>query len=107
MKTIPETYSKNGYNYRLIERTAKAAIYGQHMGSRLIAYEVVKVRVRAGRESEVNGRNVVFEAGEYLPSTEEWGRFGWTYPVNGGLEPAQARFHGLNANSETPHKIPA
>lgn len=107
MKTIPANYTKNGFSYQLLERTPEAAIYEQRHEDKLVAYEVVKVRCRSGRQSIVNGRPVVFEAGEYLPSTEEWGRFGWTYAGKGAETPARARYDQLNAISDPLHKIPA
>ncbi len=72
VKTIPDAYTKNGYGYALVERTPRAAIYSQtHAAtSRLCAYEVVRVRTREAQQTP----NFNIEAGEYLPSTAEWGQ---------------------------------
>ena len=82
MNTIPESYSKNGWGYKLITRDGDYAIYSQGGD---VAYELVKVRVRKDASftalNKDTGESVerVIIAGEYLPSTEEWGRYGWTY----------------------------
>lgn len=97
MNTIPETFGKNGYAYALVKRTPSAAIYSQtHNSGRILAYELHRVRTRDERKF---GETTI-KAGEYLPSTEEWGRFGWTYSGNSAFEAAEARMMAIGA--ETP-----
>lgn len=77
MKTIPKTYKRRGYGYTLIYREADVVIYQQNFidSDKTTSYEVCIVRTRAS-DNEFTGT----EAGdEYLPSPEEWGRYGWTY----------------------------
>jgi hypothetical protein len=89
MNTIPTRYSKHGWRFKLVERTAKAAIYSQSRhpdlpeGGKASAYELVRIRKRKERTFERAGVSVKVEAGEYLPSTEEWGSQGWTFPTLG------------------------
>ena len=77
VKTIPETFSKNGFAYRLIERTARGAIYSQtHAATgKLCAYEVIRIQNHATKQTP----HFTVEAGEGLPRTDEWGRAGWTF----------------------------
>ena len=87
-KTIPLLFTKPGFRYRLIERIADVAIYEQRfISGGLAAYEVVRIRVREERRIG----NSVIEAGEYLPSSEEWGRHGWTYSDFCAFEHAKDR----------------
>ncbi len=107
MNTIPDHFTKNGYHYRLIERTAVGAIYSQSTVENLppngkaCAYEVVRVRVRKERQTSAKMGGFSFPGGEYLPGSNEWGRHGWTFD---SLAKAQER---LNAISATPHQKPA
>lgn len=101
MNTIPDTYAKNGYHYRLVKRTDRGAIYSQStvpnlpLNGKACAYEVVRVRVRTERQFGA----VTINAGEYLPSTNDWGRYGWTFP---DLEGAEAKLAEISTISPTP-----
>lgn len=86
MKTLPTEFSKNGFNYKLIERNSVAAIYSQSSEGRINGYEVIKVKVFP--EREVMGKKV--EAGEYYPGSEKWGTDAYTC---GTLERALYRFN--------------
>jgi hypothetical protein len=72
MKVIPDSFQKNGWNYRLVERSDRFAIYNQGGGS---AFELVRIRTREASDTP----HFKIEAGEYLPTTNEWGRHGWTH----------------------------
>ena len=74
MRKIPETYSKGGFNYTLIERKDNVAIYEQRKNA-ILQYEVVIIRKRK-KDNDFAGTK---SGDEYLPSTCEWGKFGWTY----------------------------
>ncbi len=107
MNTIPERFTKSGYHYRLLERTAVGAIYSQSTvpdlppNGKACAYEVVRVRIRKERTATAKMGAFNFPAGEYLPGSNEWGRQGWTFET---LAKARER---LNAISATPHQKPA
>lgn len=77
MKPIALKFQRGGYEFEQVVREGDVAIYGQKRPGQPGAwyYEVVKIRRRAAREAF----GVQFEAGEYYPSSEEWGVFGWTY----------------------------
>lgn len=103
MRTIPEIYGKNSYSFRLISRGPRAALYEQiHKVAGPVAFEVVRIRSRGESTFERAGQKAVVEAGEFLPSNEEWGRFGWTY--SGSRAEVRAREHldRLNDFSATP-----
>lgn len=75
MRTIPEKYVKNSWKYRLIKRVENFAIYEQSgNGMAELRYELCRVRSHNGRTI---GTSIVAPS-EYLPSSEEWGRNGWT-----------------------------
>lgn len=86
MQKIPNSYSKNGFDYTLVARVGRVAIYEQRKDNKLWAFEVCWVRERAAREF----KGVVFPAGERLPSDAEWGLYGKTYSLAGRL-PVTAR----------------
>ncbi len=80
MKPLPATYSANGWNYKLVQRTGDVAIYSQSMhpdlpaGGKAAAYEVFVVQKRKARE--MFGCDV--EASEAVPSPSQWGAKAWT-----------------------------
>lgn len=78
MKTIPQEYSRKGFIYKLIERDGDYAIYSVNLKSTmtLVCYEACLVRKHKMDNDFLN----VKEGDEYLPSTGEWGRYGWTLP---------------------------
>jgi hypothetical protein len=105
--TIPERFRKNGWNYKLLARTAKGCLYSQSRhpdlppNGKAAAYEVMRIRHRKAKTFLRAGQSFAVEAGEYLPGSAEWGRHGWTFV---SLADAQ---HRLNAISATPHQKPA
>jgi hypothetical protein len=56
---------------------------------KVAAYEVVRIRQRGTHTAF----GKTYEPAEYLPSTEQWGRFGWSYPM---LEDARAKFRAIS-----------
>ena len=52
------------------------AIYGQYIGERLIAYEVIKIRKRPKRYNTILKR--IEPDKEVYPSKGEWGDWGWS-----------------------------
>lgn len=85
MNAIPAKFSKNGWNYKLLERSDRVAIYSQSRhpdlpaNGKATAYEVVLVRVAPPKtiNDPIRGARTL-GVREFLPSTEEFGRFGWT-----------------------------
>ena len=87
---LPIRFEQNGFLYWQICRTDKAAIYEQYaQDRRVIFYEVWKIRKRDARIWQ--GRS--FPAGERGPSTNEWGKYGWTFFT---MVRARAKFDELN-----------
>lgn len=96
-------YSKNGYQFELINRKGLNAIFlGTKTGSQSLNYEVVRLRevmegsriVRdkvSGTESKIN-----WEAHESTPGDNEWGVRGWTYST---LLEAEAKLESITMNS--------
>jgi len=76
MQRLPEQCKKYGYTLKLVKRSPNKAIYGQYVGDHLIAYEVIKIRVRPKRYSQF--LKVHQEAAEIYPCNEQWGDLGWT-----------------------------
>ena len=76
MKLIPQTFSKNGYQYELECRAEYACVYRQiHSTGRLVGYEVMIIRICQG--FSIQGR--ICPDHERLPNNEEWGAYGWTF----------------------------
>lgn len=76
MKKLSHTFMKYGYTLKLVQRDRNKAIYSQSIGSRLIAYEVIKIRVHPARYNALFRRNE--PETEKYPSSEQWGNMGWT-----------------------------
>lgn len=95
MNLIPPEYTKHGFTFKLLVRNGKAAIYEQWKAGRLWAYEVVRVRSRQAKVS----MGIQWPATEYLPSDEEWGRYGKSYSLSGsaGVAARKAAEAQINA----------
>ncbi len=76
MRKLPPTFNKYGYTFKLIVRSQFKAIYGQYMDEALIAYEIIKIRVRPPRYNHFLNREE--PATEIYPSTSQWSKMGWT-----------------------------
>ena len=71
MKTLLNTYTRNGYTYTLQRRTAYAACYKMEDGDgRFVGYEVGRVKV--AKDSTIGGNFI--EGGERFWSDEDFGR---------------------------------
>src|SRR5262249_42915286 len=76
-RPLPKEFRGDGFTYRQIAREGGAAIYEQTWNgcsNPNVAYEVVRVRRRAG--FWIGDRLV--EASEVYPKSEDWGADGWT-----------------------------
>jgi hypothetical protein len=103
MKRLPEKFTKYREQFEQICRTANTAIYRRHINGRQKSYEVIVIRV-ADRKAVKSAGKVQFigcEKYECYPSSETWGRCGWTYTTE---EDARAKYDLLNDPS---YKLPA
>ena len=96
MKTLPLAFDKDHFAYAQIDRSPTAAIYSQSQDGKVVAYEVVRIRVKAA--DEVMGRQVPER--EVYPSSREWGTYGWTYSGHLAKEQAGATYAWLNGGRE-------
>lgn len=89
MKTLPETFRSDHYDFTLLQRTGDIAMFTktkENLDRNL--YEVVRVQKR----KEVTMFGNVVEAHEAMPSPEQWGAYGWSYS---NPEDARAKFNAL------------
>lgn len=93
IQKLPETFRKYGYDFKLVKRSEKAAIYSQAIKDVVFAYEVIKIR-KLIRQMLPSG--VTIPAKEAFPSTSDWGKHGWTVRT---LERALAKFQELEDES--------
>lgn len=102
MQRLPLTFTKNGFTYKQVCRTARAVIYSQKLydQDKVVYYEVWKIYTRRARL--VFGKPV--PAMEYGPGGEDWGNSGWTVYT---LEEALKRYDWINANDNVPEKVGA
>lgn len=89
MKKIPITFIERGrtpgcepYKYRMLVRSEVAAVYEQTKKgvSRfgVAAYEVLTI-LRHTHDRLIGGRAISSAGDEFLPSSESWGQYGFTY----------------------------
>lgn len=103
VKPLPETFTRNRYQFEQLYRTDSTAIYIQHINGRQKAFEVVVITVADRKVVKVNGHVTWDPCPPYecYPSSEAWGTLGWTYTTEAD---ARAKYDLLNA---TAFKIPA
>ena len=70
MKQLKETYIRNGLHYKLLKRNDKVAMY--ELGFGTSGYEVDRIHLR----KEKNIKGTILEAGEALPTNEQFGTEG-------------------------------
>lgn len=72
MRTLPESFRKNELPYTLLKRNDVVALYGVGgtYTDKILHYEVCQIH----HQRERVFRGVVWEAGEVLPSDEQFGR---------------------------------
>jgi hypothetical protein len=88
-KPLAANYRKNGYDYALIDRTERVALYRQSDASGFKAFEVCRVLRHEGRT--IGG--AAMPPAEFLPSTEQWGQQAWTFLA---LGKAYDKYHEQN-----------
>jgi hypothetical protein len=77
MKKLPLLISKNGFEYKLLRRTEKKALYAQSLGNTLIGYEVFRIRIQQTRFSALLG--AIQTSSEKFPGNENFGKSAWSY----------------------------
>ena len=108
MKKIPHQYEgrgkgdQKGFSFSLIHKTDEmgknhCALWGKSKRTDPeTTYEVTIIRKRS--KDRCIGERVICRAGdEYLPSSAEWGRYGWTYAT---LEQAMNKIEELKGRNE-------
>lgn len=79
MKELAEVINRNGYIYKQLKRTDKAAMYSQSdvedLEADFRAFEVFKIKI--GKAKIVFG--VELPEKEKFPSDEDFGKWAWTY----------------------------
>lgn len=85
MKKIPDTFRKNSFDYHLVKRSVKTAIYRQESLGVLVGWEVHKLRLdkqRIIKFSNPDGtKKIIIEypLREKLAGNNEFGNFGWYF----------------------------
>lgn len=83
MKTAPEIFIKDGFKFQQIERVDSVAIYRKSKegaGGPIVSFEVMEIRNQKAATVTMNGVEVDFPERESLPTSNEWGSRGWTFP---------------------------
>lgn len=78
MKQIPESFRKDQYDHELVDRVKDLAVYRKSKDA-FHQFELMKIR-KHKKDRVIAGNTVSVAGDEYLPSTTEWGGYGWTLP---------------------------
>ena len=77
MKTLPATFGSDGFDFQQLRREGDIAIFvKQKPGFSFKSYEVVIIQKRDAY-TWPNGETT--PAHEAMPSSRDWGKYGWTY----------------------------
>ena len=90
MKKLSDIVSKNGFTYRMLQRTEKKALYAQYYQNTLIGFEVFLIRIRGAQFSYI--LNKTLPPAERFPGNEDFGRTAWSIQK---YEDAIIRFNKL------------
>jgi len=103
MKILPTEFTKWGDTFRQIKREGDIAIYERKTGS-VTSFEVVRIRGHNGRTfaDKETGELRTTDPAEYYPSSEEWGRMGWTYSW---IEDAENKMQHLLTFADSVQKV--
>jgi hypothetical protein len=100
-KTLPQTFTYDGFTFRLVRRHDQVAVFAKTKPTHhRETYEVIIV-LRHPAET-ICGRN--YQARESMPPSEAWGTSGWTYTE---LAKANAKFDVLVEGRWDGHSQPA
>ena len=75
IRKLSTHFRKNGYDYELVSRTQKKAIFRQSFEGRGVAFEVIKIRVRGSRPNLFTGK--IDPPTEVYPGSEQFGKIAW------------------------------
>lgn len=75
LKELPLTFRKNDYDFEQLERTDKKAIYALSVEYGVVAFEVIKIRIRKPQTNIFTGN--LDPHTEIYPSNENFGKTGW------------------------------
>ena len=80
IKKIKDTFTKNDFDYRLIARVGRIALFEQFDAKEVCGYEIHKIRVKPIQPMFLPGDEYKgYTHYEKLPSNEEFGKYGWYY----------------------------
>lgn len=100
MKLLPETFRKDGFDFKLVRREGRFAIYTKTKPTyKTPSFEVGVIRRNKARTAF--GRD--FEDSESWPSSEEWGVRAWTYT---NLDDSVRRLESLCSQNARKAKSP-
>jgi len=79
-KKLPTIFKKNGYYYRVLDRTETTAIVEQCVAERAdpFCYEVFYIKKQDEMDVNIGGVDVHYEAKENPPSNEDFGKTAWS-----------------------------
>ena len=103
LQKLPSRFEKYGFTYKLVVRDTYKAIYAQYVGNTLLAWEVIKIRVRPPKYNKFLKREE--PAREVYPSSAQWGKWGWTITnwkndPEGSWERALSRYYEINKKND-------
>ena len=96
MNTLKKELRKNGFTYKLIERTAHAAMYRAFLKDEPHSFEVFKIKIRP--EGIVEG--VKTPETEIFPSNESFGKFAWSFGGKNAEKNAKECYEKLKDGNE-------
>lgn len=100
MKLLPQTFEKKGFLHAEEYREGNIAIYKRWKPEGTPHWETIIVRVAPAskftvdepKNGHIRTRTIEREEQEVYPSSEQWGKFGWTY---GSYEAARAKAESI------------
>jgi hypothetical protein len=96
MEKLSQEVLKNGFVYKLVDRSEGAAIYAQYRpgGTLLVGYEVFIIRVQEEKDVVIKGTPIHYAHKELFPKDEDFGFTAWAFNVS-QLKRAKVMFEGL------------
>jgi len=99
MKSLPETFRQDGFDFRILRRRGRVALLVKRKpGLQLESFEVVLIRTLPERKAF----GKYLPAAEYLPNSESWGICGWTFTTR---EDAERRFESEATRRENASQL--
>ncbi len=78
MNKLEKKFTTSGFDFRQMKRKDNWALYEKRRGGS-VSYEIIKIRSKEETKAKIQGKEIIFKAGEYYPSTTEFGDFGWAF----------------------------